>query len=130
MGYRLGPGDPRPALVASRSIELLWRAAEPGQSPTDVPPLDYGRSWKDLRAELPALAALAQLRQIAIRNAVTGAITLPAVPGTGGHGHDGATRPPPAGTTTAPGSSRQPPDSLRSEGGDSMQPAARHLTSR
>jgi hypothetical protein len=38
-----------------------------------------------------ALAALAQLRQIAIRNAVTGAITLPATPGTGDPGHGSGT---------------------------------------
>ena len=152
------------------------------------------RTWDGINRHT-ALAALAQLRQIAIRNALTGVITLPAAPGTGGPGHgdgtagdehvsdadlriplgdaplparggqpcppriaairlsvaetarltalarqaaaglltrarlafalrwscDGdATRPPPAGTTTAPGSSRQPPDSRRPEGGDSM----------
>ena len=152
------------------------------------------RTWDGINRHT-ALAALAQLRQIAIRNAVTGVITLPAaqapaVPATAtappatstsatltcasrsaarhcppaadsparpasgpsgyrsprppgsphwpgkpppgcspapgsrspcaGHCDGDATRPPPAGTTTAPGSSWQPPDSRRPEGGDSM----------
>ena len=48
------------------------------------------RTWDGINRHT-ALAALAQLRQIAIRNAVTGAITLPATPGTDDPGHGGGT---------------------------------------
>ena len=48
------------------------------------------RTWDGINRHT-ALAALAQLRQIAIRNAVTGAITLPATPGTGDPGHGSGT---------------------------------------
>ncbi len=48
------------------------------------------RTWDGINRHT-ALTALAQLRQIAIRNAVTGAITLPAAPGTGDPGHGSGT---------------------------------------
>jgi len=48
------------------------------------------RTWDGINRHT-ALAALAQLRQIAIRNAVTSVITLPAAPGTGRPGPGGDT---------------------------------------
>jgi hypothetical protein len=69
-----------------------WPVEETFKTGKDVLGWDQSqvRTWDGINRHT-ALAALAQLRQIAIRNAVTGVITLPAAPGTGGPGHGDGT---------------------------------------